>query len=67
MEIFLTEHFLYGMPIKIQERVTLKLTCDKLGSLLEVSEYEVGHHVQACKQEHTDLHERKKSILFVSF
>lgn len=42
------------------KRVILKLTCDKLSSLLEVSKYEVGHHVKACKQEYTDLQERQK-------
>lgn len=47
--------------------MTLKLTCDKLGRLLEVGKYEVGHYVKACKQEHTDLQKRQKGILFVSF
>lgn len=53
MEFFLTEQ---------SERVILKLTCDKLGSLLEVGKYEVGHYVEACKQEYTDLQERQKSL-----
>lgn len=44
------------------QRVILKLTCDKLGSLLEVGKYEVGHYVEACKQEYTDLQERQKSL-----
>ena len=38
------------------------LTCDKLGSLLEVGKYEVGHYVEACKQEYTDLQERQKNL-----
>lgn len=53
--------------LKSRERVTLKLTCDKLCSLLEVGKYEVGHYVEACKQEHTDLQKRQKAIWFVIF
>lgn len=30
------------------------IICDILCSLLEVGKYEVGHHVEACKQEYTD-------------
>lgn len=38
----------------------IKPTCDILCSLLEVGKYEVGHHVEACKQEYTDLQRRQK-------
>ncbi len=49
--------------ICFKERSDLKLTCDKLGSFLEVGKYEVGHYVQACKQEYTDLQGRQKITL----
>lgn len=51
--------------LKSRKKVILKLTCDKLCSLLEVGKYEVGHYVEAYKQEHTDLQKRQKGILFV--
>lgn len=47
-----------------KKKVISTLTCDKLGSLLEMGENEVGNYVEACKQEDTDLQGTKKNKLF---
>lgn len=46
--------------LKSRTRQTVKLTCDELCRLLEMGKYEVGHNVEACKQEYTDLQETQK-------
>lgn len=53
-------------PSYLGKKVISTLTCDKLCSLLEMGENEVGNYVEAGKQENTDLQGTEKRTVYFS-